>query len=160
MVRPGSFSDIGRGVHNRHMFQLHFVLINMHQRGYIILYKSGLTIFSSATTFRPGHMRGVRMSQVQRSKVRLSVARNPPCTTAALQSRHLRAGPRDRGHLCFLGFSSEPIRMAILQAFKIRLQVESCQILHALPYASSGLVITCAVITHTFQKMLEGKWRF
>ena len=51
------------------MFQLHFMLINMHQTSYIILYKSGLAIFSSATTFRPSHVRGVRLSRVWRNNM-------------------------------------------------------------------------------------------
>jgi hypothetical protein len=45
------------------------MLINMYWPGYIILYKSGLAIFSSATTFRPGHVHGVRMSRVWRSSM-------------------------------------------------------------------------------------------
>ena len=34
-----------------------------------LVYKSGLSIFSSATTFRPGHVHGVRMSRVWRSSM-------------------------------------------------------------------------------------------
>jgi hypothetical protein len=42
-----------------HVLASNLVLINVHWPGYNILYKSGLAIFYSATTFRPGHVCGV-----------------------------------------------------------------------------------------------------